>query len=487
VAHYSVIDRSFVEEQRRTAVSRRADVIVAGGGPAGLTAAIAAARAGADVILVEQSSFLGGVATGAMMAALVGSHWAAGIGLELIDAMAGRGGAPKWDGTPGRTATTPFDPEVFKDAALEMAQQAGVRLCFYTYACAPIVIDGAVKGLLTEGKSGREAMLADVVVDCTGDADLAAQAGAPVTKGRESDHKMRPFALLFRLGGLDVERIQQYVQENPSELQPQYRTGTKLSVGDEHVISRISGFYNLVEEAKRRGELSSECHYFRLENLWVERGTAICNTTRIYNVDGTNPDDLTQGELEGRRQIGNLVKFARRSIPGCENAFVIDTAPRMGVRETRRIIGRYVLTDEDAYGDAQFPDAIMRIESNLVQRPVPKELDVHMPEPIEGSPQDLLERDPDRVPRERHSYDIPYRCLLPQGVDGLLVAGRTISVSHRIDGTTRNMLVCMRVGQAAGAGAALASQKGLSPADVDSGSLQDVLRQQKAWPEKGRR
>ena len=466
---YQISGNRVIEGAREIEAIRETDVAVAGGGPAGLAAAIAAARAGARVVLIEREAFLGGVATGSIMAALVGSETATGIGLELMDRMAAKGGAPKWDSAPGRTGTTPFDPEVFKDAALDMVREAGVDLLLYTWVAAPIVVDGKVMGVMTESKSGRQAVLAKVAVDCTGDADLAAAAGTPCQKGRESDRKMRPFALLFRLGGLDIHKIVQYVKENPEELQPQFRTGTLLKVGNEEVITRVSGFYKLAEMAKMNGELYPECHYFRLEDLWVNRGTAICNTTRIYHVDGTNVNDLTKGEIEGRKQIQKLIVFAKKHIPGCESAFLIDTAPCLGVRETRRIIGEYSLTDEDVYGDARFEDAVATMYEALVRLPRPANLDIHMPEPIEGSPQDLIERYPEQVRRESHSYQIPFRALLPKGIDRLLVAGRAISVSHMIDSTTRLMLICMRTGQVAGVAAALATRQGISPKLLDFG------------------
>ncbi len=466
------------EESRWVDVALEADVVVAGGGPAGLAAAIGAARAGADVALIEQGAFLGGVATGSMMAALVDSSSAAGIGSELIGRLADAGGAPRWPGPPGRSETTPFDPETFKSVALDMVCQAGVHLMLYTTAVGPAIAEGKIRGVMTESKSGRKAALGRVVVDCTGDADIAIRAGAPYMKGRESDGKMRPFALLFRLGGLDIPALWQYAQEHPDEIQPQHRDGTRLRVGDEEVITRISGFYRLVEEAKRRGEFPRDLHYFRLESLWVNRGTAICNTARVYGVDGTDSSDLTRAEIAARRQVESLVAFARRYLPGGENAFLVDVAPRLGVRETRRIVGEYSLSDDDAYGNVTFDDTILEIDAMLVAGPRPASLDVHMPEPIEGSEQDLLERYPDRVPEERHRVRVPYRVLLPRGVDNVLVAGRAISVSHMIDSWTRNMVICMRTGQVAGVAAALSAEVGVQPRSIDLSELRAALARQ---------
>jgi glycine/D-amino acid oxidase-like deaminating enzyme len=466
------------EERREVEVAATADVVVAGGGPSGLAAAVGAARAGAGVILLEQNAFLGGVATGAMMAALVDSSHATGIGCELIDRLADAGAAPRWPGPPGRSDTTPFDPEAFKHAALDMVCEAGVRLMLYTYAVSPAIVDGKVRGVVTESKSGRRAMLGTMVVDCTGDADIAVRAGAHYMKGRESDGKMRPFALLFRLGGLDVRALMKYAEENPDEIQPQHRHGTLLQAGSEEVVTRISGFYRLVEEAKAHNHYPPDLHYFRLENLWVDRGTAICNTTRVYDVDGADPDDLTRGQIAARRQIDSLVAFVRRYLPGGEKAFLIDVAPRLGVRETRRIVGEYSLTDEDAYADATFADAILDLEGGLVKLPRPASLDVHMPEPIEGSPQDLLERFPERVPEESHRFQVPYRVLVPRAVDNLLVAGRAISVSHMIDSWTRNMVICMHTGQVAGVAAALSASMGTQPRSIDVTALRAALLDQ---------
>ena len=476
---YRILGGKVAEPERELPVIGEADVIVAGGGAAGFAAAVACARAGAKTILAEDRSSLGGVATAAMMNALVASHSAHGIALELMDRMASMGGAPKWAPEARTNGTTPFDVECFKAAALEMCLEAGVKIYFYTRACALITAGGKARGVAVESKAGRGALLGKIVVDCTGDADLAAGAGAPVSKGREGDHKMRPFALLFLLGGLDVEKIIAYTREHPDQLQPQHTHDTRHMAGGEEVVTRISGFYDLVEQAKASGDLYEGIHYFRLETLWVNRGIATCNTTRIYNVDGTDPADLTRGEIEGREQVRRLLAFARKYVPGCENAFVISVSPAMGVRETRRIIGEYFLTTEDAYADKHFDDAIMTLKMGLPPIGLIKELDVHMPEPIEGSDRDLLEKHPDKMPREPHEYQVPYRALIPRGIKSLLVAGKTISVSHLIDGYTRNMIPCMRFGQIAGAAAALCAAQGIEPLELPAERLKSALRGQR--------
>jgi hypothetical protein len=465
-ANYRFENGRLVEEKKELPVINT-DVVVAGGGVAGFAAAIAAARTGGKVILVESHSFLGGVATQAMMAALVAAKYADGISRELIDEMEKLGGAPSY--TQSRAVDTiPFDPECFKLASLELALKAGVHVLLYTQACDPIVINGEVRGIVVENKGGRSAILAKQTVDCTGDADIVYRADGETNFGRPGDNKTRPFTLLFRMGNVDVRKILDYVEKNPEELQPQYRNSKPLIFNrNEEVIQRISGFYKLVNAAKAKSELYDEIHYFRLENLMITRGTVFCNTSRVYYLNGTNPEDLTTAEITSRKQIQKIFTFAKRYIPGCENAFIIDVSSSLGIRETRRIVGEYIVSDNDAYNNARFDDGFMTIDAKLVKKPCPIELDVHMPEPIEGSEKDWLERYPEKVPFEDHTYQLPYRCLIPRGIKNLLVAGRTISVSHMLDSFTRNMIPCMRFGQTSGVAAALAAQKRVTPKDLD--------------------
>ena len=474
---YQINNGKLIEESRELPIITT-DVVVAGGGASGFVAAIAAARAGAKVTLVEGRTFLGGVATQAMMAALVAGRAADGISRELIDEMTKLGGAPSYI-EERKVDTIPFDPEAFKHAALEMVLNAGIQLLFYTNVCGPIVINGETKGIVIENKAGRSAIMAKQTVDCTGDADLAYRAGVPCDFGRPSDNKTRPLTLIFRLGNIDVNKMVDYVEKYPEEIQPQYRGSNRLTFnGDEKVIQRISGFYKLVEEAKANGDLYDEIYYFRLENLQIDRRIAYCNTVRVYYLNGTKAEDLTKAEIEARRKIQKIYQFAKKYIPGCENSFIIDLASSLGVRETRRIVGEYQVTDEDAYGDKTFDDAFMTMKGHLVKRPLPIELDVHMPDPIEGSEKDWLERYPEKVPREAHTYQLPFRCLIPKGLKNMLVAGRTISVSHMIDQFTRNMIPCMRFGQVAGTGAALSALNNVSPKDLDFSLVKNELIRQ---------
>lgn len=467
--------RACVRQSAQTLpICAEADVVVAGGGAGGLTAAVAAARAGARVLLMERHSFLGGVATAAMMPAFVASGWAAGLGREILDRLAREEGAPPWDNAPGRTQTTPFDPETMKKVALDMVEEAGVELLLYTQAVDAMIHGNDLFGIVIENKGGRQAITARVVIDATGDADLAVRAGAAFHKGRALDGRMRPMALLFRLGGVNLDEAMAYLAERPDEIQPQFRRGTVLKVGNERVLSRLSGFNELVDRARARGELDPDCYYFRLEAGWFERGIVTVNTTRVYDVDGTDARDLTRAEIAARRQVAQLVAFARKYIPGCQHAYLLDSAPSLGVRETRRIVGDYTLTIDDVYADRRFDDSILALRQR-VPRPLPVNWDVHGPDPGEGAKSDPLEWAHDNVPSEPHAYELPYRCLLPKGIGNLLVAGRAIAVDHFIDCFTRNMLICMLFGEAAGIAAALASAQGVPVRSVQIAQVQERL------------
>ena len=470
----------------------KVDVVVAGGGTAGVVAAIAAARNKAKTLLVEVTGALGGTGSSAMMSVFTGSSWATGLSAEVIERLIKAGGAPAWNesvdrlpfdplgrGTDrmNRSQSTPFDPELYKEITLEMTLEAGVEHLFYSLVSDAIVENDVVKGIIVENKGGRQAILADVVIDCTGDGDVAVKAGAQYCVG-DKNSKMRPISQLFRLGGLDLKVLYQWAQEHPDQIQPLYQSGQLLEVNGEHVAARISGFYDFCERAQERGELSKEIHYIRFEDAWIERGVSLINSTRVYDVDGTNPSDISKTILTARKQVRQLVRFIRKYLPGCRNAFLIDVAPSLGVRETRHIIGEYFLTSEDEYHDAKFADAIMSIRRYFPKRGLPDTVEAHPIQPIEGSKDDPYERAPTSIPVEPHTYQVPYRVLLPKGVKNMLLAGRCISVDHKVDSTVRNQLICMRMGQVAGTAAALAVRERRSPNTIIMDELRSLLIKQ---------
>lgn len=451
--------KRILEPAREISVAAEMDVLVAGGGPAGLGAAIAAAREGASTMLVERNSFLGGAATAYLLC-----KWSQpkarlyGISDEIVDELVRRKAAAV-----GRIIN--FDPEIFKKVALDLVQEAGVKLLLYSWAVAPIVEDNVVQGAFIENKSGRQAVLAKTTIDCTGDADLAFQSGVPTTKGRETDGKMRPISLIFRMGNIDFHAIVDYARQHPDQFSPD--PNYQVNDIDQGVV-RISGFFDLVAEARQRGELYSDMHYLRLEGADAEKGICFVNSTRVYRLDGTNAWDLTKSEIEARNQIPMVVNFIRKYIPGCQRAFVIDTAANIGVRETRRIHGEYLLTEEDILANRYFEDRVVRVYSYTAAPGV----DVHSPDGMEGSAQDPHAR---TFVHPERGYFIPYRCLVPQKVDGLLVAGRCISETHDAEKWNRNEVWCIGMGQAAGTAAAVAAADGAAVRAVDVRRVQQRL------------
>jgi len=448
------------EAARELPVAYDADVLVVGGGIAGVMAAAAAGRTGARTLLVERFGSLGGTGTAAMMN-LFYVPYAASRGLvrELFDRLIARGGA-----IPGDFVV--YDPELYKVTALEMLAEADVRVLLHTLV-GDVVLDGrTLRGIVVENKSGRQAILSRVAVDASGDADLAARAGAPYVKGRERDGKMRPMTLIFRLGGVDVPRLVEYVRAHPDDFSPD-PLQCMLDL-DRHMI-RIFGFFKLVEQAKARGELWPECYYFRVESVLPDRGVLTVNATRVYGVDGTSADDLSRAEIETRHQMIRLAAWARAHVPGFERSFILDSAHTIGVRETRRIRGEYVMTEDDILAGRRYDD-VVAVDANQQN---PREQGGHPPDGREGGPEDREARE---LVARMFVYEIPYRSLVPLEVDGLLVAGRCISVDHHADVYTRNQGSAMATGVAAGVAAAVAARSGVLPRAVDVEAVQRELR-----------
>lgn len=457
-----------LEPARRVPVTREVDVLVVGGGLAGVTAAVAAARSGASVLLLERTSFLGGSAAGAfpgsfgMLEDLAGQVIVGGLVQEMIALLQEKGGARQelWGLPPTMerqigleeyysrhprppSMATRIDFEALKFVCDDLTRKAGVETMFDVWVADAIVQDSAIQGVIAQSKSGRFAVRAKVVVDASGDADIAASAGAPFQLGSESDGRTQPVTVTFLLSNVDVERAQDYERQDPEN----------------------RGFARELAQARENGEIVD----FPLDRLSAWRpmfspGIIWLNATRVLGVNGTDPEQISQGLREGRRQVEMVVRFLRRYIPGFQNAHLLYTAPLLGVRETRRIVGEYVLTEEDEVAGRRFDDVVSR---RVIV------IDVHNPAGSGFKPITL---------GDATFFDIPYRCLLPQKIDNLLVAGRCISTTHTAHGATRSMVGCASLGQAAGTAAGLSVRRGETPRQLSVKALQASLREQGALP-----
>jgi len=449
---------TYWEQAREIPIRYRAEVVVVGGGVAGVSAAIAAARNGADTLLIERYGALGGNLTIGLLEASMSFHdrqgkqLIGGIPDEIVRRLKAAGGSVGHvEDDVGYCGTvTPYDPEELKMVCLEMTREAGVRLLLHTWVVAAVVDASRLTGLLIENKSGRQGVWGHVFVDCSGDADVAALAGAEFLKGREQDGLTQPMSILFKVGHVNVDDVIAYVERCPED----FRLGKAPGDLRHSAAIHLWGFGRILEAGYATGALPfhrSEMHVLILP----DRGEAIVNATRVSG-DGTKTDDLTRAEIELRRQVKAVVEHLRRACPGFERSYLMTTAMGAQVRETRRIVGEYTLTETDVVYGTTFPDVV-------VQNDFP--IDLHMPEGkgMEG-----------RLTESRHQ--IPYRCLVPKSRDGLLVAGRCVSATREAMGAIRLTAPAMAMGQAAGTAAALAVRTGCQPRHVDTARLQEELK-----------
>ncbi len=430
-------------------------VVVVGGGLSGCSAAIAASRAGADVILIEAYGFLGGMATAGMVFPFMNSRAGneqiiEGIFIEIYKRLAADGMAKRDEHSPGIIW---FDKEALKYALQEMCIESGVKLMLHTWAEAPLQWQkgSRVEGVVVGNKSGRIAVLGDVTIDCTGDGDIAAGAGCPFEMGRGYDPYTQSVTLFFRMGNVNTDRAFGELYDRV------YRS--------EDYIPAEFLFADKFKQAKANGDLDPD---LPISVVYFERtmspGVVSINATRVFKVDATNAVDLSYAEVEARRQVHQMSRFLKKYIPGFERAFLQESAISIGVRESRRILGEYQLTGRDVLSARKFEDVIARGAFGI---------DIHCAD-YSGCGVVGLKLE------KGESYDIPYGCLVPRDVDGIMVAGRCISASHVALGSVRIMPVACATGQAAGAAAALCVRDGTQPRDLDVGELQELLIEQGA-------
>jgi FAD-dependent oxidoreductase family protein len=452
------------------------DVVVCGGGTAGSIAAIAAARTGVRVLLLDQYGRLGGMASTGMSFLGVsdagGRRALGGIGAELFERLECLGAA--FADRPDRQvgSVTVADPMVLQQTLLAMLIDAGTQFLLHTFCADVLLDDRGLHGLVVANKAGLELVRARTIVDATGDGDIAARAGARFVLGRTPDAAMQPVTRIFRVAGVDVEAMFAYLRAHPGEMDlPERWDGSSYTIDDLAAASVVmDAFPALVAEARQAGEFDVPRDRIGLETGPLP-GVVTINATRVHGIDGTDPDALSRAEIETQRQMFQVFQFLRRRVPGFQRAWLVDAAYQVGVRETRHILGDYVLTLEDVLGGKDFPDTVAR-------GAYPVDLhDIHPGADVLGSRVNgggVTLRKIDRA------YGIPVRCLIPAEVDGVVVAGRAISASHDAAGSVRGQAVCMASGHAAGTLAALSASAGVGPRAVAVGRLQAVLRGQGA-------
>jgi hypothetical protein len=434
------------------------DVVVVGGGNAGCAAALAAARNGARTLLIERYGFLGGTATASMVGPWMTFHSGkerivGGIAQEIVERLMRVGASPGHihDASDYVPTITPFDPEAHKALLFEMMREAGVALLLHAYFLDALRdASGRVSGVRVATVAGPREYFGKVVVDASADAYVAASASVAVQKGDEAG-RVQPATLMFRLSHVNLEETAAYVRANPHEM----RTSIAPEKRDAASLTALAGLHVLWERAQARGTV----HVPReLVSMFISPypDEVTVNMTRVVDIDPLDPDDLTRAEIEARKQAMELLAFFRADVPGFANAR-ITTATQIGIRESRRIVGVYTLTREDVLAARLFEDAVARSAYPI---------DIHNPS---GSGTTTH-----RLP-EGASYEIPYRCLVPKDVDGLLVAGRCISTTHEALASTRLTPTVMTCGQAAGTAAAITVERGVQVRAVDTRELRERL------------
>lgn len=433
----------YTEPSREIPVIAQMDVLVLGAGPAGMGAAVWAARTGAKTMLVEQAGDVGGVSTVGLM-----SHWTGQTKGGFFEEVLERSADIDFEGMDSVYGDYPrqiINPERLKTVYLQMLDEAGVRLRLYTFASDVIMEGNTVKGVILESKSGREAVMAKVIIDCTGDGDIAAKTGAAYVCGRESDGMMQPVTIMFKVAGVDYDKaifpgcFEHKVEVPAGELQALGKQALPFPAG--HVLLYRTSL----------------------------PGVVTCNMTNCIGIDGTNTDDLVKATMVCRNQMDPIVEFLRKYAPGFENCYIISSASLIGVRETRHFKGVKTITEQDIQSAKVFEDwVVTRAHFNF---------DIHN---MTGS--SLDETGSQMNFQQKNGYTIPYGCLIPETVDGLLLAGRCISGTHMAHSNYRAMPICMNMGQAAGIAAALAAQRDVKPRDLDVADIQAVLKKNGITP-----
>jgi hypothetical protein len=443
-------------------VYRDVDVLVVGAGPAGIGAAVSAARNGAKTFVFDQFGCVGGMATNGLVGPFMTSFDAPGdrqvirgVFEELVRRMVEIHGAihPREIGPQtsysgyyviGHNHVGPFDHEAFKTVATAMIREPGAELLLHTHFVDVLKEGDRISGVVISNKSGISAIRAKIVIDCTGDGDVAARAGVPFELGGGKGSNLQPATLFFRVGDVDTEKLDAHIKEHASEIRPFYGPFSWL----------------IREKAAEWGDVPrAEVCMFQ----GPQKGEFRLNVTRILKIDGTNAEHLTAAELEGMHQAHKVFDFMKKYAVGFENAKFLGTAATIGIRETRHIRGFYKLTADDVI-NCRVPENSIAVMATC--------MDTHN-EKDAGGTFYTLEKGP--------FFGVPYPCLVPIGISNLLVAGRSISADAVAASATRMIPCCIAFGQAAGTAAAMAVRRGVAPSRIDQERLCAALKEQGAY------
>lgn len=426
----------YIEKSNKIPVIADVDVLVCGGGPAGLGAAIRAAREGVSVMIVESQGCLGGIATAGMM-----SHWggrsSSKIMQEIFENTYNKAQNVGWK-KENNCGSDAIYHEVQKIVLEEMVLKENIRVLYYTWVCKAVLENGAIVGVIVENKSGRGIIMAKRVVDSTGDGDVAASAGVPFFKGRESDGRMQPCTIMFKIGGVDYNR---------AVFPPSFETTIELPKGEIQALGKE--------------HLPFPAGHVLLYTQPTP-DTVCCNMTNAIEIDGTDAESLTKGVMVCRSQIIPIIKFLKEYVPGYESCWLMSSASLIGVRETRHFEGLKSLTKDDILE--------AKVHDDWVVRRAWFNFDVHN---LTGS--SLDKTGVQKNWKQNNDYTIPYGCLLPKNVEGLLLSGRNISGSHLAHSNFRIMSVCIALGEAAGVAAALSIKQNKRLTDVNVKEIQEIV------------
>ena len=435
----------------------RYDLVVAGGGMAGVSAAASAARHGLRVLLVEQSAMLGGLGTSGLMTMVMASRrWFYGIGREVLEGLISRGEARRIEDYPVKDyERIPFDGESMKRALDTLVLSSGAEVLLYSRITGIEMEKGRIVRLNVNGQTGDFSVAAEVFIDATGDGMLAYYAGERYDVGDENGSVQAPTMAAY-YAGVDFDRYEAFL---------------KTYEGKGEGIAKVNMIRDLAPRAVADGVLSV-CDYhhpgiFRISPCF---NVGVMNAGHVYGAECLSPEGLTKATMAGRRMAREYLEFYRRYVPGFEHAYLTNTGNCLGLRETRRFVGKYVTTFEDKAAYRKFDDAVMRYDGGAVS-------DVHASSADEKAYKEYYSLFTARQNlREDDWAELPYRSLLPAKTENLLLAGRCLSADRKVQGQLRIMGYCFMMGQAAGLAAALAVQGHVPPEQVDVGALQKLLK-----------